>query len=603
VSGAQDVALEIAGDGVTTIGESKQTLHLAKGDARGVRFVVKADKAGDRKVRINASSATHSDAMERTVHIVPNGQAFTRARNGRVNGSAKAAIDFPDHAIDGGNDLYVKIYGGPLSQISEGLEGVFRMPHGCFEQTSSTTYPSVLALQFLRRTKQSSPDVEKKARETIAQGYQRLVTFEVSGGGFSLFGNAPADTALTAYGLLEFADMAKVAPIDEMLVARTRDWLFKMRSSTGGFAKVAHGEKRDKNAPDDPLLTAYAAWALAASTAKPEDDQQLKTLLEIVAREAAPDDPYALALRATALIAGGRAQDARPLLERLSPLAIKADDGVRFTSKSVGVLYSYGASMDVEATGLAAHALSLGGVAADVRAGALDWLAARRGAYGTWSTTQATIAAMRAMLDEAKPVTTQPQTIRVAVDGQEVESFTLEPKARDVHRLIGLRKFATTGAHGVDISATGDGDVSYQLVATHYLPWQKSPASGLSLEVAYGPSAVDAGSTMTCHAKVAWRGKEAARMPLVEIGVPPAFEPEAADLDALVAKSIAQRYTIERGKVTLYFVALPEEKPIAFDLRLRALRPARVFVPSSTAFLYYEPEVRVETAPLQVRAL
>ena len=31
---------------------------------------------------------------------------------------------------------------------------------------------------------------------------------------------------------------------------------------------------------------------------------------------------------------------------------------------------------------------------ADLRSGALDWLVARKGSYGTWSTTQATIAAM-----------------------------------------------------------------------------------------------------------------------------------------------------------------------------------------------------------------
>ena len=65
------------------------------------------------------------------------------------------------------------------------------MPHGCFEQTSSITYPSVLALAFLTRTKAASPEIEKKALGYILQGYQRLVTFEAPGGGFSLFGNDP----------------------------------------------------------------------------------------------------------------------------------------------------------------------------------------------------------------------------------------------------------------------------------------------------------------------------------------------------------------------------------------------------------------------------
>ena len=41
-----------------------------------------------------------------------------------------------------------------------------------------------------------------------------------SSGGFSLFGDAPADRMLTAYGLQEFADMSKVHDVDPDLVRR-----------------------------------------------------------------------------------------------------------------------------------------------------------------------------------------------------------------------------------------------------------------------------------------------------------------------------------------------------------------------------------------------
>ena len=88
------------------------------------------------------------------------------------------------------------------------------MPSGCFEQTSSTTYPNVLALDYLRRTGKSVPAVEGKARQYIQLGYQRLLTFEVPGGGFDWFGRPPANRTLTAYGLMEFQDMAKVSDVD-----------------------------------------------------------------------------------------------------------------------------------------------------------------------------------------------------------------------------------------------------------------------------------------------------------------------------------------------------------------------------------------------------
>ncbi len=606
---AQDVTLALEGDGISVLGTGGAVLHVEPREARGFRFIVRAEKAGERVVRLKATSPTRGDAIERKISVTPNGLAVVRTVNGRLTGSTQASLELPKNAFDGGNDLYVKVYGGPLSQVSEGLDGVFHLPHGCFEQTSSTTYPSVLALDFLSRSKAVSPEVEKKAREYIGDGYQRLVSFEVPGGGFSLYGKSPASTTLTAYGLMELADMSRVSSVDEVLIERTRDWLFKKRSKTGGWADPtyydADGKKEDIK--DDVLVTAYIAWAIAASTPTPEADVRLQGVLDVVASAPSPsgDGPYALALRANALLAGGRGKEAHALLDRLAPQAVRQEDGVHFTSRAVGVMYSYGASLDVEVTALATHAFALLSMQPELRAGALDWLVARRNAYGTWSTTQATVAAMRALLDEAKPAPNDPQDITVLVDGEPVETFRMEPKGRDVHHLVGLRRFATTGKHVVELRATGAGDVSYQLVAGHYVPWQRQAGAGLTLDVAYAPNAVPVGTTASCHVRLGWTGKGAARMPLVEIGIPPAFEVESDDLEALLAdgsKSGIQRYSVERGRVTLYLARLSEDKPLAIDLRLRALRPARVVAPASAAYLYYEPEVRTESAPQLVRA-
>ena len=56
----------------------------------------------------------------------------------------------PAEAIPGTQSLTVKIYPGVLSQVVEGLDSILRMPYGCFEQTSSTTYPNVLVLDYLQ---------------------------------------------------------------------------------------------------------------------------------------------------------------------------------------------------------------------------------------------------------------------------------------------------------------------------------------------------------------------------------------------------------------------------------------------------------------------
>jgi len=114
----------------------------------------------------------------------------------------------------------VKIYPGILSQVVEGLDSILRMPFGCFEQTSSTTYPNVLVLDYLKPPTSLSRDSDE-GEEYINLGYQRLVTFEVQGsGGFSLLAINPLIALLTAYGLQEFADMSRVHDVDPELLQR-----------------------------------------------------------------------------------------------------------------------------------------------------------------------------------------------------------------------------------------------------------------------------------------------------------------------------------------------------------------------------------------------
>lgn len=612
----EDVLLEVEGEGISSA-TPRALIHLAAKEARGVRVMIKADAAGDRVVRVKATSGRWSDVLEKKISVTPNGQRVVHTTNRRLTAKSVTDLELPAQTIDGGNDLFVKIYGGPLSLVSESLDGVFTMPHGCFEQTSSVTYPSVLALDLLKRTGTTSADVERRARRYIGEGYQRIVSFEVSRGGFSLFGDAPADVALTAYGLLELSDMAVVVPalVDRGVLDRARQFLYSQASSTHGFARATPGASASdpKTKSDEPLVTAYAAWALAAAARLPETEQdsRLSGVLDAVARADGPSpvDPYVLALRANALLAGNRNGEARKLVDQLVAMVTRSEDGseAHWTSRSVGVMGSYGPSMDVEVTGLAAHAMARLGVEPALRDAALAWLVSQRSASGVWSTTQATIAALRALTDDARPVPREPQDVLVVVDGEPQGKVTLEPGSRDVHHLVSLRSRATPGRHTVTLSTSTEADVSVQIVERHYLPWQRAPAgtpSPLTLDVAYEPHDVEVGVPVACHVRAAWSGSEPARMPLIEVGVPPAFEVDTTELDKRVAdpQGRIRRYSVDRDRVTLYLVELPPSEPLTVDLPMRASRPVRVTVPSSTAYLYYEPEVAAETQPASLRA-
>lgn len=155
-----------------------------------------------------------------------------------------------------------------MSQVIEGMDSILTTPGGCFEQTSSSTYLNVLALDYMKRTKKLTPEVHAKAEGYIANGYQRLLTFEVPGGGFSWFGSAPANKILTAYGLMEFSDMSKVYDVDPRLIQRTQEWLAQQERPDGSWkpdASFINEGATNRYNSDTLRISAYLGWSLENS--------------------------------------------------------------------------------------------------------------------------------------------------------------------------------------------------------------------------------------------------------------------------------------------------------------------------------------------------
>jgi len=169
-------------------------------------------------------------AVARSVLVVPDGQAVPVAASGTLGaGTITSTVNFPAAAVAGSQQLIPNVYPAYLSQVVDGMDSLLRVPSGCFEQTTSTAWPNVLVTAYLKQTKQLKQEVQLKAESLMSAGYQRLLTFEHAGGGYSWFGEQdPAPfLSVTAFGLMEFADMAQVQTVDEAMIARTRDWLLR----------------------------------------------------------------------------------------------------------------------------------------------------------------------------------------------------------------------------------------------------------------------------------------------------------------------------------------------------------------------------------------
>src|SRR5207248_1856109 len=131
--------------------------------------------------------------------------------------------------------------------------------------------------------------------------------------GYEWFGQAPAHEALTAYGLLQFRDMARVADVDPAMVTRTRHYLLTRRDGKGGFQKNPRALDTFGRAPDN-VTNAYIVWAVTESG--PEDDVTAE-LDKLQAEAKTAGDPYFLALVANALLNRNRADAAQELLAKL----------------------------------------------------------------------------------------------------------------------------------------------------------------------------------------------------------------------------------------------------------------------------------------------
>lgn len=110
--------------------------------------------------------------------------------------------------------------------LLKGYKRLIREPCGCFEQTSSMTFPMVILMQYLNlQTNAENQDEIDQMKFDISQklkrGVDRLLSFETPTGGFEWFGSSPGHPTLTAYGLWQFMELNKIGDyIDSNVIDR-----------------------------------------------------------------------------------------------------------------------------------------------------------------------------------------------------------------------------------------------------------------------------------------------------------------------------------------------------------------------------------------------
>jgi len=609
-----DVTLQLKAEDWFSLAEDTPAKSVRVDPARvgKSQFILETRRIGKFKLTLSAQmkgGANRADIVVREIEVIPNGREQSLVFNGRLENTVQHTIDFPGNSIPDASKIFVRLYPGPLSQVIEGMDSILRMPGGCFEQTSSSTYPNVLALDYMKRTKKLTPEVHAKAEGYIANGYQRLLTFEVPGGGFSWFGSAPANKILTAYGLMEFYDMSKVYDVDPKLISRTQQWLANQQQDDGSWKPdtsfINEGATNRYNS-DALRITAYIGWALKRTEFQGAAVEQAKLFVE--KHMSAKLDAYTLAVVANFAADYGKDRDfTHQAIQLLLDARTEKNEQVWWSADETGV-YGSGLSASVETTGLAVQALLQAGESSATAHKALSYIASKKDASGTWGSTQATIMALRALLTSMEKGAADVRgPVTVLVNGKPVGKLVLTPENNDLLHQFVFKSLDSQNAATVEIQFEGKGGLAYQVVGSYFLPWDQKPAGEpLSIDVVYDRTRLVKDDIATATATVRNNMNKAANMVMVDLGIPPGFDLLSEDLQAYEEKSAGLRsarlskFSLTATQAILYFDSFAPSETVALKFRLRAKYPIHARTFKSRVYEYYDPEISSVARPVQL---
>jgi hypothetical protein len=606
----------------TLLGATRQQTNVAAGDAAKAIFDFRVTASvKDGKQRVTAIGGDASDAIEKPVSVHPDGEELAQTASGIFANEGRLNITVPADAIKGSVRAELKIYPNLMAHAVEGIEGILQRPYGCGEQTISSTYPNVMALRYLRQQDESAAAIAAKAQRYAQAGYERLLGYRSSGGGFTYWGRGDADLALTAYAVRFLNDASEFVEVDDDVIAKARDWVIAQQQADGSWQPRYYGSDKYHTT----MTTAYVARVLATErkrTEKPDkklvDSLQL-ALKFLAARSQEIDEPYVIASYGLAAMDAGERDEAAKAVSKLRQLARDEAGTAYWRLESNTPFYGWGLAGRIETTALAVKALQQDKqMRTDTkRDGLVDrgllFLLRNKDRYGVWLSTQATINVLDTLtgLYEAEKVKVNAGgQAEILVNGNRVNLVALPPGNRLSNPLaVDLSSALNSGENRIEIRRAGDVTLATaQLVETHYASWKANEAEGrenvkpgkssaLRLAVSYDKPQVKIGDEVTCNVVAERIGRSGYGMLLAEIGLPPGVDVDRASLEAAVKDSgwELNNYDVLPDRVVVYLWPRAGGTKFSFKFKLRYGINAQSA--PSVLYDYYNPEARAVIAP------
>ncbi len=611
----QDVKLTLSGaDWFELVGEDVLEVSVDANSVTHASFTIRPTEVGVQEVELTGQTTEKADAIRKTIIVEAEGATREIVDNGILKeGSVELDATLPQDIVPDSEKVLVSFTPSIVAQSISGVDDLLGMPYGCGEQNMMLFSTDVEVLRYLKATDQQNPELQAKALTFITTGYQRELTFMHSDGSFSAFGESDPEGSLwlSAFVLSQFSAARDLTTIDENVLRDAADWIGSHQKADGSWEQVGFVIHQDMmgGVSGTYALTAYVTLALDEyGYATPEVMDGARSYLEDNLDD--QDDPYALAIATLALekLESERADDARAMLLEL---AKEDENGVYWGYDDIiPEPYEYGgygiypvSSKNVETTAYAT--LALIEVNDPKASSSLKWIAAQRNSQGGFSSTQDTVMAFRALVTAAAVAGKDVDaTITVSGDGEELKSLRITSENYDVVNILEIPE----GTEKLQLNLTGSGELNYQLVRRFnvILP-EMIDYKEIELDVDYDSTDVAVDDIVNVDVRLKYNGMpgirgvvESSGMMIVDIAVPTGFTPVSASLEALKEDGTITRYEIAGRKVILYIDEMNPGEQMSFSMQMKAKFPVKAMVQESSAYSYYNPEIRAEAKGIDI---
>lgn len=489
-----------------------------------------------------------------------------------ISGNKETDLSFNiGRIVPGSLQSELKTFSSIEGQLMEGIESMLREPYGCFEQTSSSTYPNILILKYLRESGKSNREIQKKALDYIEKGYKRLIGFETSMNGFEWFGHTPPHEALTAYGLLEFTDMQDFISVDKQMLDRTKTFLLSRRNRKGTFDLVKKGYDAFAAVPDK-IANIYIVYALTQAGIGNQIQLEYQTA---VSQAMESRDAYQLGMMALAASNMHNEKDYKKLMEMLEASKLNAE---------TSVVNSRAVSLEVETMSLYVMALAREkSPRLALMANLVTKIMSKKSYYG-YGSTQATVLALQAIVTYYQ--------VAGAINANAKMEIRLnnKPAATGKNMITDIKE----GANTFSVRYASDKEtIPYNMEVSYYtFQPPTSPEAELQLDTRLNTTKTKVGETVRMDITVKNIRSILQPMVIAKIGIPAGLTAQSWQLKEIMEKNHVAFYETFDNYLVLYWMGFGKEETKTISLDLKAEVPGTYKAKAGNTYLYYTPEFK-----------